>query len=124
MPIDYKQYHPNFRKRSRLCLKKARYTCQYCWARRGEEYLAKSGRIAKKVIQAHHLNHDPMNGHATLIALCEQCHIKIDAPYRAKKGQMIKAHRHFKAQKEAGQMELWRSRTRDANLFQSGARHD
>jgi 5-methylcytosine-specific restriction endonuclease McrA len=106
MPIDRKLYHPNFPKRSKLCIKRARYTCQHCWARKGEEFIAKSGRTEKVTIQAHHPNRDPWNGRAVLIALCEQCHIDTDKWYRGTKVHLAAQRKRRQALISAGQLEL------------------
>lgn len=93
-------YHPNFFKRGPLCIKRAKYTCQHCGKKRGEEYTAQTGRVEKVVIQAAHANHDPWNGRARLIALCKQCHMSYDAPYHLKKRRMNDVQR----QKHDGQL--------------------
>src|SRR6266849_4609754 len=71
-------YHPNFFRRRLICIRQARYTCQHCSKKRGEEYIAKTGRRQKVVIQAAHVSHDPWNGRAVLRALCKQCHMSYD----------------------------------------------
>lgn len=71
-------YHPNFFKQGPLCIKRAKYTCQHCGKKANVEYVAQTGRADKVVIQAAHVNHDPWNGRAKLIALCKQCHMSYD----------------------------------------------
>lgn len=106
MPIDRKQYHPNFSNRSKLCINRAGYTCQQCGRKQGEEFTAKSGRDEKVTLQAHHPNHDPMNGRAVLICLCEQCHLEIDKWYRGNRARQTFYRKKHEAQITAGQLEL------------------
>lgn len=106
MPIDRSQYHPNFARRSQICLRRAKYTCQQCGRKRGEEFTAKSGRTEKGTIQAHHPNHDPMNSRAVLVALCEQCHLEADREYRAQRQHRTIRRKQRQALISAGQLEL------------------
>jgi hypothetical protein len=113
MPINLKDYHPNFPRRSKLCIKRAKYICQHCWARKGEEFIAKSGRTEKVALQAHHPNHDPWNGRAVLIALCEQCHIEADKWYRGTKVHQAAQRKRRETAINAGQLGLTLSYPRE-----------
>ncbi len=106
MPIDYKQYHPNFRKRAKRCIERAGYQCQHCLRKQGEEYVSKSGQKQQVALQAHHPNRDPMNGRAVLVALCVQCHLEEDKWYRAKKATSTKYRKKREAEISSGQLEL------------------
>jgi hypothetical protein len=102
MPIDWNDYHPNFKTRGPAYIKRKKYTCEECGRKRGDEYLTKGGKIDTIVIQAHHPNHDRMNPKAKLVALCEPCHLKADGGYH----QKIRKRNAKEAELEAGQMIL------------------
>jgi hypothetical protein len=100
-------YHPNFFKRRKACVKQAKYTCQRCGIRRGEEYATQEGNKAMAVMQAAHLEHDTWNPRAKLICLCKPCHLWYDAPMHADKGSNTKRRKkREKSVKETGQEEL------------------
>lgn len=99
-------YHPSFFKRGPLAIKRANSTCRHCGKRRGEEYTAKTGRIDKAVIQAAHVNHDPENPHAELIALCKQCHMRYDGLLHGRNGRRTRLCKKREAMIQAGQLEL------------------
>jgi len=93
-------YHPNFFRRGPLCIKRARHTCQHCGKKRGGQYTAQTGHMDTVVIQAAHVNHNPWNGRAVLIALCKQCHMRYDAESHTK----TKRRKKREAQIEKGQL--------------------
>jgi 5-methylcytosine-specific restriction endonuclease McrA len=97
-------YHPNFFTRGPYCLKRAKYTCQHCGIKRGEEYTTKEGRIDKAVIQAAHVNHDPANQRAKLIALCKPCHLRYDGPMHGKKAGQTRKRKNIQKQIDNGQL--------------------
>lgn len=101
-------YHPNFFTRGPSCIKRAKYTCQHCGKKRGDEYRAETGRIDCVVIQAAHVNHDPANPRAKLIALCKQCHMSYDSPTHIQ----TKKRKKREAMIAAGQLELFTERKR------------
>jgi len=105
-------YHPNFHKRARYCIKRAGYTCQHCSKKRGEEYIASTGRAHKVVIQAAHVNHDPWNGRAVLMPLCKQCHLKYDALMHGKKARSTHYRKKSDSERAVGQLDLWTKRKR------------
>lgn len=105
-------YHSNFHKRARYCVKRAEYTCQRCGKKRGEEYIASTGRVDKVVIQAAHANHDPWNGRAVLMPLCKQCHLKYDALDHAKKARSTHYRKKTDRERAIGQLDLWNQRKR------------
>jgi hypothetical protein len=77
-------YHPNFSHRRLRCIDLFNHTCQHCGKKQGDEYIAATGRKYKVILQAAHLDHDPWNKNARLIALCKQCHMRHDGPEHAK----------------------------------------
>jgi hypothetical protein len=78
-------YHPNFPERALARKKRVKYTCEHCGIRQGEELINAYGKPYKAVMSAAHVNHDPRNGRAKLIILCQRCHLRYDAPEHAKK---------------------------------------
>jgi 5-methylcytosine-specific restriction endonuclease McrA len=106
MPIDKNKYHPNFHKRRDYCIKRAKYTCQQCFKKRGDRYVTQQGKIEEVVIQAAHINHDPMNPRAKLKALCTQCHMKYDGDNHGKHAALTKRRKKIEKQLEDGQLYL------------------
>src|SRR6185295_3246728 len=99
-------YHPNFFQRGPACLKRANYTCEHCGVKRGQEQPTRKGRKDMAVIQAAHVNHDPSNPKAKLIALCKQCHLRYDALVHGKKAAQTRMRKKREQQKDDGQLEL------------------
>lgn len=95
-------YHPNFFTRGPWCIKRAKYTCLHCGRKRGDAYITEKGKPDTIVIQAAHVNHDPKNPRAKLMALCKPCHMSYDG-YAHWKTKRRKAR---EAQLGAGQLEL------------------
>lgn len=106
MPIEKSRYHPNFSKRAAYCVKQAKYTCQQCFKKRGDRYITQQGKIEEVVIQAAHINHDPMNPRAKLRALCTQCHMKYDGPNHGKNAALTRKRKEVETQLDAGQLFL------------------
>lgn len=102
MPTDKSLYHPNFKWQGPLCVEQANYTCKHCGRERGQEYTTQEGKIDAIVIQAAHVNHDPWNPHPDLMALCEPCHNKYDAPMRGKNQSRTKGLKKYITNLEAG----------------------
>jgi len=95
-------YHPTYFIQREACLKLANYTYAHCGRKRGEAYETKSGIIDRIILQVAHVNHDPKNPHAELIALCKACHMKYDS-YPHWRTRRRKAYERERA---AGQLEL------------------
>lgn len=99
-------YHPNFFYRRFHCIQAFEETCQHCGKKQGDEYIAKDGRKSKIILQAAHLDHDPWNPKARLIALCKACHLKYDAPIHSKHGMQTKRRKAIQTMLDAGQTRL------------------
>jgi 5-methylcytosine-specific restriction endonuclease McrA len=111
MPIDKTLYHPNFKKRGPSCVKRAQYTCQECGIKQGTERISKKGNLFKEQIHAHHVNQDPWNARAKLLALCSRCHLKADKEYHANNVRRTYYRKEYEAQVQIGQMTFnWRVR--------------
>jgi 5-methylcytosine-specific restriction endonuclease McrA len=87
-------YHPNFFHRRLQCIEIFKGICQHCGKKQGDEYITQSGRKAKVILQAAHVDHDPWNKDARLIALCKSCHLKYDAPMHGEKAGKTRAREY------------------------------
>jgi len=99
-------YHPNFFHRRFQCIEIFKHTCQHCGKKQGDEYITKNGHKSKVILQAAHLDHDPWNKNARLIALCKSCHLKYDGPMHGKKAKQTKRQKVVQKQLDAGQLQF------------------
>lgn len=77
MPINYKDYHPEWKTviRPRI-LDRAKNKCEFC----GIENYAMSKRNTKVVLTIAHLDHNKSNNaDENLRALCQACHLAYDS---------------------------------------------
>lgn len=83
MPIDYKKYPKNWEQLRSKILKRAENACELC----GAMNYAPHWRTRKKVIlTVHHINFDISdNRSCNLLALCQRCHLKLDAGEKARR---------------------------------------
>jgi hypothetical protein len=102
------EYHPNFRERALARKKRVKYTCEQCGVKRGETLVNTYGKPYKAMMAAAHVNHDPRNGRAKLIILCQRCHLRHDAPEHAKKQRRTIHRKKREAQISAGQLTLFK----------------
>src|SRR5215472_5327317 len=110
-------YHPNFGRRSD---KVTEDPCRICGVRSGGWCITAKIELDRVAIQAHHPNHDPWNGKADLIPLCEQCHLKIDAWYRGKKSSYTAKRKKKQKMEDEGQLALvlkFKTTKRDLDLI-------
>jgi 5-methylcytosine-specific restriction endonuclease McrA len=90
MPINKKDYHPQWEIISKDIRARADGHCELCNAENGQTHW-KTG--SKVILTVHHINHDKQdNSGVNLIALCQRCHLRLDlgkhiANRRMKKGQ-------------------------------------
>jgi len=100
MPIDYKKYHKDWKEQSkRIRFGRANNRCELCNA---ENYKPHPLTGKKVILTVAHLDHNwdvskraPDN---ELLALCQRCHLKIDAVFKKRKRQKEKEknqHRMF-----------------------------
>ena len=119
MPIDYKKYPPNWKTEIRpRILKRANDCCEFCGVKNldmgyrdgngdfnvlhasfsNDVFLQDSGyKLIKIVLTIAHLDHDEANHDVKdnrLAALCQRCHLKYDAPEKARR----KREKKFKNQ--------------------------
>ena|SRR5882762_6574599 len=71
-------YHPNFKWRGPLCLKRSKGFCEFCHIQNGIK--RKNGSVV--MLSACHLDHNPLHPRARLAALCQSCHNKWDGNER------------------------------------------
>jgi len=77
MPIDYKEYPPDWIEISRrIRFERARNKCEWCGA---ENYEPHPVTKSKVVLTVAHLNHEKMDCRdENLAALCQRCHLAYD----------------------------------------------
>jgi 5-methylcytosine-specific restriction endonuclease McrA len=99
MPLDYKQYHPKWKKISWFIRHyRAKQKCEWCGAENGFPH-PKTGSIV--VLTVAHLDHDKTNNSFfNLKALCQKCHLKHDLKYHVWK-------RIYGRLEEQGQQKLY-----------------
>lgn len=129
MPFDRKRYPPNWTSISRRIRERAKQKCEQCGvanhavgARDMHDawhdetaidgmnstdgmYLfgADDPKIIRIVLTVAHLDHTPMNcADENLLALCQRCHNRLDAPVRARHAAETR-----RAKKHQGQLSLF-----------------
>lgn len=102
---DEKQedYHENFQKRRDALLRRAK-CCFICKALKGATRTGANGEDYNIFLAAAHLDHDPWNPKARLVALCQDCHNKWDASNRLKNRKITDEQKEEKHQAELGQI--------------------
>lgn len=77
MPIDISKYPYEWSKISIEVRKKAKNTCELCGAKNYKPHW-KTG--SKVILTVHHIDGDTKNNsYYNLIALCQRCHLRLDA---------------------------------------------
>ena len=81
MPIDYKLYPKDWLTKIRpMILKRDKNKCHICGAKNGKPHPETRSKV---VLTIAHLTHDPREkDYRFLFALCQRCHLKIDAPVK------------------------------------------
>lgn len=99
MPINYKDYPPNWKEIRARILERAGHKCEWCGAPNYFEHSRKDkrGNPVKVVLTIAHLDHDKENHNVTddrLAALCQKCHLNYDRPrHVAKRKAKIQANK-------------------------------
>jgi 5-methylcytosine-specific restriction endonuclease McrA len=76
MPIDYRDYPPNWKAISLAVREAAQWRCEFCGAQQGQPNPRTGARV---VLTVAHLDHDTThNERANLRALCQACHLRLD----------------------------------------------
>lgn len=101
-----KKYPKNWEQMSLACREAANWRCEECGIAENE-WRAGEQRIYQVKLQAAHLDHDPWNPNPRLKALCQDCHLKHDAPENGKKANRARKQNIRKAMLAAGQLEMF-----------------
>ena len=101
MPINYKNYPPEWKTRIRpAILARAGNRCEQCGAANHQPHPRTDSRV---VLTIAHLDHDPThNDFANLRAWCQACHLAYDAAEHAAHAR----HTRRRKQQAAGQQEF------------------
>lgn len=100
MPIDYKDYHPEWKTRIRpSILERAKNLCEFC----GIPNYSMSKRKTKVVLTIAHLDHNKKNNEPeNLRALCQACHLSYDLQRHIANRKRNHDLRKFQNQMELG----------------------
>ena len=108
MRVTPDDYHSNFDDRKKERKEQAGWQCEKCGAKNGEQKISQtSGEIYTVYVQAAHLDHDPENGEARLMILCQACHLKYDGPMHGKKMIRTKRMKEIEKAIQSGQLQLF-----------------
>ena len=101
MPINYKNYPPDWKTRIRpAILARAGNTCEQCGAANHQPHPCTGSRV---VLTIAHLDHNRDNNtYGNLAALCQKCHLTLDAKQHAVNAR----HTRRRKQQAAGQQEF------------------
>ena len=88
MPMNIKDYHPNWRTISRSIIHdRAQNRCELCDAPNGALHWKTKSRV---ILTVHHINSDKQNNNPmNLIALCQRCHLRLDLQKHISKRKKI-----------------------------------
>jgi 5-methylcytosine-specific restriction endonuclease McrA len=102
MPIDYSEYHPDWKQISRSIILRANYHCELCGAPHNQYVIRPNKGVAdvyprpwyydgevgdynfpgtrtKIILTVHHIDGNKENNSLlNLIALCQRCHLRLD----------------------------------------------
>ena len=84
MPIDYRKYHKGWKEQSVwIRTIRANNKCELCGSENGKPHLITGKKV---VLTVAHLDHSwPVDKQCPdnyLLALCQRCHLRIDAPFK------------------------------------------
>jgi 5-methylcytosine-specific restriction endonuclease McrA len=84
----------------------AGWKCELCEARNGKPHPDTGSMVVLTV--AHHPDPNPANcAESNLLALCQRCHNRLDAPMRARHAAQTRARKRAEAARDAGQMQMF-----------------
>jgi hypothetical protein len=76
MPMDYRDYPPNWKETSLAVRQAAGWRCEFCGAQQGQPNPRTGSRV---ILTVAHLDHDTThNARTNLRALCQACHLGLD----------------------------------------------
>lgn len=109
MPWQEERYPDNWDELAKTCKDKANWRCEQCGVADGEERVGiKRGRHYNVRLTAAHLDHDPENPSPRLMALCEVCHLRYDAPEHGKNARRTIYRKRYERALAEGQLLLFR----------------
>ena len=97
MPINYKEYPPNWQETRNRILSRENHCCKFCGVE--NHSLVNRGQSLKPtkvVLTIAHLDHDAENWDVSddrLAALCQRCHLRYDMPSKANKRKYGKGYK-------------------------------
>ncbi len=104
MPMDRRNYSPDWPEISLAARIRAGWRCEWCGVAQGATTRS-GGRV---VLTVAHLNHHPQdNRPENLRALCQACHLSYDARVHAEHAAATRARKRADAARTAGQLALW-----------------
>jgi len=116
MTWDKERYPSDWDERAKARKEQARWTCEQCGAKQGEERLGKvNNRYYTVWLAAAHLNHDPENPHAKLAVFCQACHMKYDGYLHVTNSWRTRYQRQRTRMLLAGQLLLFDNDTLSEN---------
>lgn len=81
-------YPRNWPHLARRCKVLARWQCEQCGIRHGDQYITRSGKPRPIFLHAAHIDHDQHNPCPRLRALCPTCHGLFDWAYREREARI------------------------------------
>ena len=104
MPIKDKSLYPKDWKQIRArILERDGHKCQFCGAANYEPHPITGSKVVLTI--AHIYNPDPMDcSDGNLAALCQRCHLRLDAKYHAQNAKATRAEK----KKASGQLSLFK----------------
>jgi predicted nuclease with RNAse H fold len=102
MPINYKDYPPEFPEISkRIRFERANNCCEWCGAKNYEPHPITGSKVILTVAHLNHIKEDCRDDN--LRALCQRCHLNYDRPHHIANRKRNAATRR---EEETGQMRL------------------
>src|SRR5260221_13327337 len=97
-------YPENWAELARAAKERANWCCEWCGIAQGTECMSLKGKPYRIMLTVHHPNGDTENPDAQLVALCQTCHLRDDAPMHAKHAQETMRRKRYDEALEAGQL--------------------
>ncbi len=102
MPVDWSQYPPDWKEIAHQVKEKAGWRCQMCGKKCREP--GAPFDTHRNTLTVAHLDHDPENPEARLLAMCAPCHLRYDAAEKARR-------RKERSRRNDPQLDLFEGRT-------------
>ena len=95
MPIDYRNYPPNWKDIAQGIRDRAGNRCEFCGAENGQPHPETGSKV---VLTVAHLDHDTTHNEPdNLKALCQRCHLRYDAHHHGKNAAITRRAKREKA---------------------------